>query len=123
SQSSFVGERQFRFHHALIREVTYGSLPKVERSALHRRAADWLARHTDGRPELIVAIARHLEQALSLRHEVYPFEAATPELVEAAVESHRRAASWAAANASVSESIELLRRAISVGEGIPDLQQ
>jgi class 3 adenylate cyclase/tetratricopeptide (TPR) repeat protein len=123
AESSFPGQRQFRFHHALIREVTYGSLPKVERSTLHLQAADWLGGHTDHRPELIVAIAHHLEQALSLRREVYPAEPATPELVEAAVVAHRSAASWAAANASVGESIELLRRAISVAEGNRELRQ
>jgi class 3 adenylate cyclase/tetratricopeptide (TPR) repeat protein len=123
AESSFPGQRQFRFHHALIREVTYGSLPKVERSELHRQAADWLAGHTNHRRELIVAIAHHLEQALSLRREVYRGEPATPELIEAAVGAHRSAASWAAANASVHESIELLRRAISVAEGDRELTQ
>jgi class 3 adenylate cyclase/tetratricopeptide (TPR) repeat protein len=123
AESSFPGQRQFRFHHALIREVTYGSLPKVERSTLHRQAADWLAGHTDHRPELVVAIAHHLGQSLLLRREVYPLEQATPELVEAAVGAHRSAASWAAANASVREAIELLRRAISVAEGDRELEQ
>jgi tetratricopeptide (TPR) repeat protein len=123
ADSSLRGQRQFSFHHALIREVTYLSIPKVERSELHRRAAAWLARHTERRPELVLAIARHREQALSLRHEVFPAEPAMPELVQTTVDALRSAASWAGANASVLQSIELLRRAVSVAEGNRELKQ
>ena len=47
----------FRFHHVLIRDVAYASLPKAERADLHERLAEWLA---DGTDELI---GYHLEQA------------------------------------------------------------
>jgi class 3 adenylate cyclase/tetratricopeptide (TPR) repeat protein len=123
AESSFRGQRQVSFHHALIREVTYASVPKIERSELHRRAAAWLGRHTEHRPELIVATAHHFEQALSLRREVYPAEPAMPKLVEAAVDALRSAASWTGANASVLQSIELLRRAVSVAESNRKLTQ
>jgi len=116
SDSSLPGQRQFSFHHALIREVTYLSVPKVERSELHRRAASWLERETEHRAELVLAMAHHLEQALTLRREVFAAEAALPELAEATVDALRRAASWAGANASVLEAIELLRRAVAVAD-------
>jgi class 3 adenylate cyclase/tetratricopeptide (TPR) repeat protein len=123
ADSSFRGQRQFRFHHALIREVAYGSLPKIDRSELHRGAAAWIHDHEEHRPELIVAIAHHLDQALSLRREVYLVEPAPPELVEAAVDALRSAASWTGANASLPESIELLRRAVSTAAENRQLRQ
>ena len=112
-ESAFLGARQFRFHHALMREVTYESIPKLDRSELHRRAAEWLAGH-DGRPDLGVAVARHLGQAVSLRREVAPLEAVEPSLVRAAVDALRAAASWTAATAGVHQSTELLRSAVDI---------
>ena len=123
TESAFLGQRQFRFHHALIREVTYESVPQVERSELHHRAAAWLGERAGDRAELIVPIARHLEHALSLLREVAPLEPAAPELVEAAVRALRDAAAWTAANASVPEAIALLRRAVAVADGNPELTQ
>ncbi len=112
-ESAFLGARQFRFHHALVREVTYESIPKLDRSELHRRAADWLGGH-NGRPDLGVAVAHHLAEAVSLRREVAPLEAVEPSLVRAAVDALRAAASWTAATAGVHQSIELLRSAVDV---------
>jgi class 3 adenylate cyclase/tetratricopeptide (TPR) repeat protein len=121
--SSLRTQRQFAFHHALIREVTYLSLAKIDRSELHRRTAARLEQQTEQRPEVVLAIAHHLEQALVLRREVFPAEAAEPELVEATVDALRSGASWVGANAGVRESIELLHRAISVAEGDRKLTQ
>jgi len=123
AESAFLGLRQFRFHHALIREVTYESIPKLERAELHRRAAAWLRDYAGDRAELIVPIAHHLEQALVLLREVAPLEPPAPEPVEAAVEALRDAAAWTAANASVPEAIALLRRAVDVAEGNRELTQ
>ncbi|HEU0086570.1 MAG TPA: BTAD domain-containing putative transcriptional regulator, partial [Pseudonocardiaceae bacterium] len=59
-RSEFLGEDAFRFAHALIREATYESLPKVLRAELHQRVADWL----DMKPAAEAAvIGYHLEQA------------------------------------------------------------
>ena len=93
--------------------MTYESIPKLERSALHRRAADWLGGHAE-RPDLSVPIARHLAQAVSLRREVAPLEPVEPELVRSAVEALRTAASWSSANASVHQAAELLRSAVDI---------
>jgi class 3 adenylate cyclase/tetratricopeptide (TPR) repeat protein len=116
-------QRRFAFHHALIREVTYLSMSKIDRSELHRRTAAWLERETGQGPEVVLAIAHHLEQALVLRREVFPAEPAEPELVEATVDALRGAASWAGANAGVRESIELLRRTVSVASESQGLAQ
>jgi len=51
--------RGYRFHHVLVREVAYASIPRLERSDLHERLADWL----DERGELDELVGYHLEQA------------------------------------------------------------
>jgi tetratricopeptide (TPR) repeat protein len=56
----------FRFHHVLVRDVAYASLPKAERSELHERLADWL----DERDEPDELVGHHLEQAYRLRTEL-----------------------------------------------------
>jgi tetratricopeptide (TPR) repeat protein len=114
--------RRYAFRHALIREVTYLSLAKIDRSELHRWAAAGLEQES-GRGETVLAIAHHLDQALGLRREVFPAEPAEPEMVEATVDALRSAGSWAGANAGVRESIDFLRRAISVASEEPGLAQ
>jgi tetratricopeptide (TPR) repeat protein len=58
--------RGFRFHHVLVRDVVYASLPKAERAELHERLADRL----DGRGEPDELVGYHLEQASLYRDEV-----------------------------------------------------
>jgi tetratricopeptide (TPR) repeat protein len=53
-------EQTFRFHHVLIRDAAYNSIPKNLRSELHERAADWLDIEGSGHDELV---GHHLEQA------------------------------------------------------------
>jgi predicted ATPase len=84
AQSTFLGTREFRFHHALVREVTYDSLAKRERARLHGLAAAWLEERARDRPELAVAIARHRERAVSLLRDVAPLEPLDPTIVEGA---------------------------------------
>jgi DNA-binding SARP family transcriptional activator len=50
----------FRFHHVLIRDAAYGTLPKALRAKLHERFAGWLDARAAGSDELI---GFHLEQA------------------------------------------------------------
>jgi tetratricopeptide (TPR) repeat protein len=65
------GESAFRFRHALIREVAYESLPKLVRSSLHERLADWLERTAGDRPGVSQEfIGIHLERAFRLSTEV-----------------------------------------------------
>jgi DNA-binding SARP family transcriptional activator/tetratricopeptide (TPR) repeat protein len=51
------------FHHVLVREVAYASVPKEKRAELHERLADWL----DGRGAPDELIGHHLEQAFRYR--------------------------------------------------------
>jgi DNA-binding SARP family transcriptional activator/tetratricopeptide (TPR) repeat protein len=55
-----------RFHHVLVRDVAYGSLPKAERAVLHERLADWL----DERDAADELVGYHLEQAHRQRAEL-----------------------------------------------------
>ncbi|MGE3874711.1 MAG: AAA family ATPase, partial [Parvibaculaceae bacterium] len=52
-----AGAHSFEFVHALVRDATYGTLPKSRRRALHVKAAEWFA----GRDKLLAA--GHLDQA------------------------------------------------------------
>ena len=67
-----VGEGTvFRFKHALIREIAYGSLPKSERSRLHDRYGRWLESSlADRRAEIVDVVAHHADQAFALAHEL-----------------------------------------------------
>ncbi len=57
----------YRFHHQLIREVGYASLPRTKRVVLHERAAGYLRAGGDGRrAELGELIAFHLARAAEL---------------------------------------------------------
>jgi predicted ATPase/class 3 adenylate cyclase len=47
--STVEGQLQYSFHHALVRDVAYGQLPRVERASRHRLAAGWI--EALGRPE------------------------------------------------------------------------
>jgi class 3 adenylate cyclase/tetratricopeptide (TPR) repeat protein len=61
--SAFAGAREYTFKHALLRDVTYESVLKRDRREYHRRAADWLARHSGGRVgEYAGLIAEHYER-------------------------------------------------------------
>ena len=54
----------FRFKHVLIRDVTYSTVPKAERSRLHDRYGRWLEKSLGDRStEVAEIIAHHAEQA------------------------------------------------------------
>ena len=69
-------EREHVFHHALVRDVAYGQIPRARRAAKHLRAADWL--ESFGRPEDHAETAAHhylaaLEYARALGDNVDAF--------------------------------------------------
>jgi hypothetical protein len=64
-RSSVEGETEFAFKHALVRDVAYGQIPRVERSRKHLRAAQWI--ESLGRPEdHAEMVAHHYANALEL---------------------------------------------------------
>ena len=66
-RSSIAGQTQFAFLHALVRDVSYGQIPRAERADKHRRAAEWLASLAGDRAEdHAEMLAHHYREALSL---------------------------------------------------------
>jgi predicted ATPase/class 3 adenylate cyclase len=68
-RSSVAGEEQYIFLHVLVRDVAYGQIPRGNRSAKHRAAAEWIASlsadRSDDRAEML---AHHYLNALELAH-------------------------------------------------------
>lgn len=65
-ESSFEGETEWSFHHSLLRDVTYESVLKRERAALHKAASGWLeeqARRADRLDEFAGLLGEHTERA------------------------------------------------------------
>ncbi len=65
-ESAFEGDTEWSFHHNLLQEVTYESVLKRERAALHKIAAGWLeqqARHAGRLDEFAGLLGDHYERA------------------------------------------------------------
>ena len=64
-RSSLEGESEFAFAHALVRDVSYGQIPRAERAQRHRAVAEWI--DGLGRPEdHAEMLAYHWSSALEL---------------------------------------------------------
>lgn len=63
-RSSIAGEVEYAFRHALIREVTYEQIPKAQRAAKHRAAAEWIE-SLGRREDHAEMLAHHYLQALT----------------------------------------------------------
>jgi class 3 adenylate cyclase len=62
--SAFAGTDEHQFAHALLHEVTYGTVLKADRLAGHAAAARWLAGRTGARADEFLALtAEHHERA------------------------------------------------------------
>ena len=69
--SSFRDEPEFSFHHSLLRDGAYDSLPKSLRAEKHEAVADWAAERAGDRAEEIAElIATHRLEALRYREEL-----------------------------------------------------
>ena len=94
--SRISGEHEYGFKHVLIREVSYGQVPKGRRAVLHRRFADWADTQPGLGDDFVEVVAYHLEQACLTAREVArpleapPVDAAVEALVRAAAKSERR---------------------------------
>ena len=64
-RSSLEGESEFAFAHALVRDVSYGQIPRADRAQRHRAVAEWI--DGLGRPEdHAEMLAYHWSSALDL---------------------------------------------------------
>ena len=62
--STFIGQNEYSFKHALLRDVTYETVLSWDRMAHHGQAAKWIAemtRETGRQEEYTVVIAEHHE--------------------------------------------------------------
>jgi class 3 adenylate cyclase/tetratricopeptide (TPR) repeat protein len=69
-KAQLPGGEAFRFHHLLLRDAAYETLPKSIRADLHERFADWLEQHGPALVELDEILGYHLEQAASYHKEL-----------------------------------------------------
>lgn len=66
-EGSMRGQQEFSFAHSVIRDVAYGQIPRAERSALHRLAAQWIEAVSASRGvDAAELLAYHLGEALAL---------------------------------------------------------
>ena len=107
-QAQIPGEDAFRFHHLLIRDVAYESLPKATRAESHVRLAAWLEERAR-LVELDEIVGYHLEQASR-----YQQELGRPDAALAARASERLAAAGRRAirRNDYRSAIGLLERAV-----------
>ena len=104
-QVRFTGDREYAFHHPLVRAVAYESQLKSDRAELHRRlAAAIQQRDPDSADENAALIAEHLQSAGDL-HAAYGW--------------HMRAATWAATR-DVAAAYLSWERARRVADALPD---
>jgi tetratricopeptide (TPR) repeat protein len=63
--SSMEGQTEYAFHHVLVRDVAYSQIPRRERGAKHRLAAEWIER-VGRREDHAELLAHHYVRALEL---------------------------------------------------------
>src|SRR5207342_2510757 len=113
--SRISGEREYGFKHVLIREVSYGQVPKGRRAVLHRRFADWADAQPGLGDDFIEVVAYHLEQAcLTARGVARPLESPP---VGAAVEALSRAGAKAERREGFREAERFYTRALGIADG------
>lgn len=63
-EAAFVGTREQRFKHAILRDVAYETVLKRERAGYHARVAEWLEKVSGARrSEYLPQIAEHYDKA------------------------------------------------------------
>jgi DNA-binding SARP family transcriptional activator/tetratricopeptide (TPR) repeat protein len=103
----------FRFHHVLIRDAAYGTLPKAQRAKLHERFARWLETRPTRTDELV---GFHLEQAYRYLAELAPSDAEARQLATEAGERLAVAGLRAAKSGDIPAASNLLSRSTSLLE-------
>jgi predicted ATPase/class 3 adenylate cyclase len=116
-RSDLPGEEALRFHHILIRDTAYQSLPKEARSDVHRRFASWLQGALDPTgAEGDEFIGYHLEQAYTLRAELGPLDDRARDLAAEAAGRLAEAGRKAKLRFDMPAAINLLGRAAALSQ-------
>jgi class 3 adenylate cyclase len=109
------GTSTYRFRHALIRDVAYGSTAKAERSRLHDHYARWLSAVSGERGrEYVEIVAYHAEEAFRLAREMQVAD--TTELGRRAFEAIVASAAAARDRADARASLTLCERALEIAD-------
>lgn len=101
----------WRFHHGLVRDVAYESLPKRERQRLHLRFADRISEDPETAARYPRVIASHLERAAQASLDLNPRDRA---LAERAVEALARAGDLALDASDTRAAADLYGRALGL---------
>jgi class 3 adenylate cyclase len=111
-RAAFADEVAFRFHHLLLRDVTYESISKAERAELHERFADWLESKAGARArDYDEILGYHLEAAHGYRVEL---GREADEVGGEAAERLAYAGLRAHARGDMSAAVSLLARALAL---------
>jgi class 3 adenylate cyclase len=106
AEPSMAGFREFRFKHALTRDVAYATLPRAERRGLHVRVADWIEEVApERREEMSELVAYHLTEAIGYGADV------NDEVVSRAFDALIRAGTATLGRAAVASAGRMLTRA------------
>src|SRR5207247_7329750 len=104
-------EETFRFHHILIRDAAYATLPKIQRAELHERLGRWLEAHPPRSDELV---GFHLEQAYRYLEELVAIDDQAVQLAVEAGQKLGTAGLRAWKRADVAATVNLLGRAVEL---------
>jgi len=109
------GRGGFQFHHLLMRDATYASVPKQTRAELHERYAAWLGEAVGARGrEYEEIIGYHLERAFRFLAELGPVDAHGQELAVRAAGLLAAAGRRAVGRGDLPASINLLDRSVAL---------
>ena len=115
SPSSLAEASEYGFRHVLIRDVAYDSLPKRDRSRLHRDIALWAeAELSDRIDEFSELIASHLAAALAYEEEFAEDPADLRAIRELTMKAARRAARRAEAMSQVAVATRWLKLGVDL---------
>jgi class 3 adenylate cyclase/tetratricopeptide (TPR) repeat protein len=110
--SDVAGQDAFRFHHLLIRDEAYRSLPRKTRADLHEQYAAWLEWAVGARAgEYEEIVGYHLEKAYENRSALGPVDERTSGLAERAAEHLASAGHRALDRGDLPSAVNLLERA------------
>ncbi len=117
--SSLTGQVEFAFKHALLRDVTYASLPVVQRARGHADAAEWLEEISQDRVGEVMELVAYHYAAAADGWDADPGNPGEAELITAnAFRSLIRAGVGARRRYAIAKAVELHRRALDYAANI-----
>lgn len=117
--SSLSDEREYGFHHALIRDVAYDSLSKQLRATKHSIVARWAeTTRADDRDDVIELIATHYEQALGFMTEIGAPQDEIHDLTNKALQWSTHAAERSLRMWQTAASLDWYRKAVALADSL-----